>query len=194
MRKNNLVSISTATDKAVENSPNRRIHMETIFTRRSIRSYTAEPVAAETVDRLLAAAMAAPSAGNEQPWHFIVVRDRAALEAVTLVNPYSQMLKEAPLAILVCADPGRGKYPPHDYWVLDCAAATQNILLAAAALGLGTCWLGTYPDPERVEGVRRIFAIPHGIVPFAVVAVGHPARKPAPADRFDRSRIRYEKW
>lgn len=167
--------------------------MEAIFTRRSIRRYTAEPVAEEAVARLLAAAMAAPSAGNQQPWQFIIVRDRATLDAITLVNPYAQMLKEAPVAIVVCADLSCSKYP-HDYWALDCAAATQNILLAAVSLGLGTCWLGIYPDSERVEGLRRIFATPDGIVPFAAVAIGHPARTPSPADRFDRERIHYEKW
>lgn len=167
--------------------------MEVIFTRRSIRKYTAQPVAEEAVMRLLAAAMAAPSAGNQQPWQFVVVRDRAALDAITRINPYAQMLREAPVAIVVCADLGRSKYPV-DYWVQDCAAATQNILLAAAAMGLGTCWLGIYPDPERVAGLRRLFATPEGIVPFAAVAVGHPAQTPGPADRFDKGRIHYEQW
>ena len=92
------------------------------------------------------AAMAAPSAGNEQPWEFIVVHERAALEEITQFHQYSQMLKEAPVAIIVCADPGRSKYP-FDYWIQDCAAATA---------GLGTCWLGIYPQPERVEALRQM--------------------------------------
>lgn len=167
--------------------------MEAIFTRRSIRRYTDKPVAAETVTKLLEAAMAAPSAGNEQPWEFIVVTDRAALEQVTQVHAYSQMLKQAPVAIVVCADLARNKYPV-DFWIQDCAAATENILLAAADLGLGTCWLGVHPNTERVAGVRRIFAIPETIVPFAIVAVGHPADQPGKANRYDENRIYHESY
>ncbi len=167
--------------------------MEAIFTRRSVRQYADRPVADEAVAKLLAAAMAAPSAGDERPWEFIVVTDRAAREEITRIHPYSHMLRQAPVAIVVCADPARGKYPV-DYWVQDCAAATENILIAAAALGLGTCWLGVHPIPDRVAGLRRIFAIPAAIVPFAVVAVGHPAATPARADRYDEKRIHQEKW
>lgn len=167
--------------------------MEAIFTRRSIRRYTDKPVAEETVTKLLEAAMAAPSAGNEQPWEFIVVTDRAALEQITQVHAYAHMLKQAPVAIAVCSDLARSKYPV-DFWIQDCAAATENILLAAASLGLGTCWLGVYPNTERVAGVRRIFAIPDTVVPFAIVAVGHPAEQPEKANRFDKNRIHKEKW
>lgn len=167
--------------------------MEAIFTRRSIRRYADLPVDADTVEKLLAAAMAAPSAGNEQPWEFIVVTDQAAREEITRIHPYSQMLKQAPVAIVVCADKARSRYPV-DYWIQDCAAATQNILLAAAALGLGTCWLGVHPVPERVAGVRRTLGIPEPIVPFAIVALGHPAEKPGKVDRFDPTRIHSEKY
>ena len=167
--------------------------MEAIFTRRSIRRYTDQPVAEEAVARLLAAAMAAPSAGNEQPWEYIVVTDRATREEITRVHPYSQMLRQAPVAIVVCADPARSKYPV-DYWIQDCAAATENILLAAVALGLGTCWLGVHPVPERVAGVRRVLGIPETIVPFAIVAVGHPAEQPGRVERYDPARIHHESY
>lgn len=167
--------------------------MEAIFTRRSIRRYTDKPVAPETVTGLLEAAMAAPSAGNEQPWEFIVVTDRALREQVTQVHAYSQMLKQAPVAIVVCADLARSKYP-FDFWVQDCSAATENILLAAAALGLGTCWLGVHPNTERVAGVRRVFDIPETVVPFAIVAVGHPAENPGKANRYDEKRIFFEQY
>ena len=167
--------------------------MEAIFTRRSIRNFTSEQVTDEQITKLLQAAMAAPSAGNEQPWEFIVVRERASLEEITKFHQYSQMLKEAPAAIVVCADPGRSKYP-FDYWIQDCAAATQNILLAAVTAGLGTCWLGIYPQPERVEGLRKIFSIPESIVPFAIVAVGYAAKPVHISDRFDEKRVRVEKW
>ena len=167
--------------------------MEAIFTRRSIRNFTSEPVDDEQITQLLKAAMTAPSAGNEQPWEFIVVRERATLEEITQFHQYSQMLKEAPVAIVVCADPGRSKYP-YEYWIQDCAAATQNILLAAVTAGLGTCWLGIYPQPERVEAIRQIFGVPDPIVPFAVVAVGYAAKPSRIADRFDENRLHIEKW
>jgi nitroreductase len=103
------------------------------------------------------------------------------------------MLKQAPVAIVVCADPARGRYP-YDYWIQDCAAATENLLLAAADLGLGTCWLGVHPVPERVAGVRRVLAIPEPIVPFAIVAVGHPAEQPGRVDRYDEKRVYHERY
>jgi nitroreductase len=137
--------------------------------------------------------MAAPSAGNQQPWEFIVVHNCSNLEEITKIHEYSQMLKQAPAAIVVCADPSRNKYP-FDFWMQDCAAATQNILLAAVSAGLGACWLGIYPQPERVEGLRRIFAVPEHIVPFAVIALGYPAKPPRVIDRFDMQRVHNEKW
>ncbi len=167
--------------------------MEAIFTRRSVRQYTDRPVADEAVAKLLAAAMAAPSAGDERPWEFIVVTGRDAREEIMSVHPHSRMLKQAPLAIVVCADTARSKYPV-EFWAQDCAAATENILLAAVSLGLGSCWLGVHPLPERVAALRRIFAIPESVVPFAIVAVGHPAVQPARADRYDEKRIHKEKW
>lgn len=167
--------------------------MKAIFIRRSVRNYTTQPVSDELITDLLKAAMAAPSAGNEQPWEFIVVRSRELLLSITQVHAYSQMLKESQAAIIVCADLKRKKYPL-DYWVQDCAAATQNILLAAADLGLGTCWLGVYPDTERVEGFRRIFAVPEHIVPFSAIAVGYPANPQKAVDRFDQQHVHLEKW
>lgn len=167
--------------------------MKEIFTRRSVRSYTAEPITDDAILTLLKAAMAAPSAGNQQPWEFIVVRDRAVLTEITKVHPYSQMLLEAPAAIVVCADLNRSKYPV-DYWVQDCAAATQNILLAATAEGIGSCWLAVYPDAGRVAGVRRIFAVPEQFMPFSIVSLGYPAKPPRLVDRFEPQRIHQGTW
>ncbi len=169
------------------------VMLEEIFNRRSMRNFTGKPVSEEQVTHLIKAAMAAPSAGNEQPWEFIIIRDRTVLEKIIQVNPFSQMLKEAPVAIVVCADIERKKYPD-DYWVLDCAAATQNILLAATGLGLGSCWLGFFPQPERVEGLRSILGSPEHIVPFSVVAIGYPANPTRPSKRFDELRIHLETW
>ncbi len=165
--------------------------MDFIMTRRSIRAYTDRPVSEESVTQLLRAAMAAPSAKNQQPWHFVVVRDRDLLEAIARSTPYSGMTRDAQLAVVVCAaaderDPG--------YWPQDCAAATENLLLAANTLGLGAVWLGFYPLPERVEALRGLLGIPEDVVPFSVVPVGYPAEHPARVDRFDPQRIHSDRW
>lgn len=160
--------------------------------RRSIRKYTAEPVDDATVERLLRAAMNAPSAGNQQPWHFIVIRDQSLKDRIPTVHPYSAMVPQAPVSILVCGDPESCKWP--QYWVQDCAAATENILVEARALGLGTVWLGVHPLEERVVGLRSLLSIPDHVVPFALVPVGHPAEEKGPADRYDPGRIHHDGW
>jgi len=163
-----------------------------VLSRRSIRKYTGEPVPDDVVERLLRAAMAAPSAGNQQPWQFVVIRDRATLTAITEVHPYSRMLPQAAVAVLVCGDPARCKWP--QMWEQDCAAATENLLVEAELLGLGAVWLGVHPIAERVEGIRVLLGIPDQVVPFAVVPLGHPAETKPPADRYDAARVHYGLW
>jgi len=166
--------------------------MEAILSRRSIRSFTDQPLSDDLVTGLLRAAMAAPSAQNQQPWQFIVVRDRALLEAIGGAQPYAGMAREAQVAIVVCGDLSREKSP--GYWVQDCAAATENILIAANSLGLGAVWSGTYPREERVKNVRDLFGIPDDIVPFAIVPIGYPRERPAPSDRYDPDRVHLDRW
>ena len=164
-----------------------------VLARRSIRAYTDEPVTGEQVERLLRAAMAAPSAGNQQPWSFIVVRDRATLSAIPSVHPYARMLEHAPVAIVVCGvGLDRARWPR--FWDQDCSAAVENVLIEAQALGMGAVWLGVYPLEERVAGVRRLLGIPDEVTPFAIVAVGHPAETKPPADRYDPARVHHEAW
>ena len=165
---------------------------EALFTRRSVRDYTDRPVSEETVEKLLRAAMAAPSAGNQQPWRFIVVRDRGRLQAAAEVERYGGMIAHAQVAVVICAD--LDLVENEGFWQQDCAAATQNLLLAAHALGLGAVWVGTYPREERVEGLRPIFDLPENLVPFSVVPVGYPATSPAPIDRFNSSRVYIDKY
>jgi len=160
--------------------------------RRSIRQYKDAPVSEEQVETLLRAAMAAPSAGNEQTWAFVVIRDRARLEKAMEVHPYAQMCATAPLAILVCGEIAREKH--QGMWVQDCSAATQNLLLAAANLGLGTCWCGVHPKPEREDGFRKLCKLPSGVVPFALIAVGVPDEQKGPADYYDPARVHHEAW
>ena len=163
-----------------------------VLSRRSIRKYTSEPVPDDVVERLLRAAMAAPSAGNQQPWQFVVIRDRATLTAITEVHPYSTMLPGAPAVILVCGDAASCKWP--QMWEQDCAAATENLLIEAEVLGLGAVWLGVHPLEERVRGIRALLGIPESVVPFAIVPLGHPAESKPPSDRYDAARVHRERW
>ncbi len=166
--------------------------MEAILSRRSIRRYTKEDVSDEILKELLEAAMSAPSAGNEQPWHFVVIRDRKILNEIPNIHPYSGMLREAPLAILICGDESLQKYK--GYWVQDCSAATENLLIAINAKGLGGVWLGVYPVEDRVTGIRKLLNMPDNIIPFSLISIGYPAEQKPPANRYDSSRIHYDRW
>jgi nitroreductase len=168
--------------------------MEAILSRRSIRKYMPDPLPEETIRRLLEAGMAAPSAGDERPWHFVVITDKEIFAAIPGFHPYSQCVPNAAAAILVCADLALSKYPPADWWVQDCSAATQNILLAAHATGLGAVWLGVHPVKTRIDGARALFRLPDSIVPFSLVSLGFPAARKEGEHRFDPSRVHRERW
>ena len=166
--------------------------MEAILTRRSIRKYTKKPIPDAVITQLLKAGMFAPSAGNEQPWHFIVIRDRGILDTIPEYHPYSKMLFEAPVAIVVCGDVTLEKHK--GLWVQDCAAAVENILLAAHALGLGAVWLGVHPRDDREYGTRHLLGIPENVIPFAIISLGYPNEKKEQPERFNESRIHYDAW
>jgi nitroreductase len=166
--------------------------LEGILTRRSIRQYKPDLVSEEQVQKLLEAAMSAPSAGNERPWQFVVIDDRKVLGAIPTMHPHSQMLEEAPLAILVCGDLEQAKF--EGYWIQDCSAATENLLLAAHALGLGAVWLGVYPDEERIAGLRRLLALPEHVIPLALVAVGYSEEVKLPVQRYKPERVHSNGW
>jgi len=166
--------------------------LEAIFSRRSIRQYQSRTVSSEQIETLLKAAMSAPSAGNQQPWHFVVMQERAILNEIPKIHPHSKMLPEAPLGILVCGDLNLERY--QHYWMIDCSAATENLLLAAHALGLGAVWLGVYPVEERVTQIRQLLHLSENIVPFSLIAIGYPAEEKPPANRFDPNRVHWEKW
>ncbi len=163
-----------------------------IASRRSIRKYTTEPVSDEDIGALLNAAMHAPSAVNEQPWHFVVVKDQETLAAIPQISPTAPMVKDAPVAIAVCADKDLEKFP--GLWVQDCSAATENLLLAATARGLGATWTAVYPFEDRVEGIKNLLNLPVNVIPLCIVPLGHPAETPVPVDRFNPSCIHYETW
>lgn len=166
--------------------------MDAILGRRSIRKYTDRPVTDDSLEGLLRAAMAAPSARNQQPWHFVVIRDRGVLERIATEIDTAAMAGRAPVAIAVCADLSLEKSP--GYWVQDCAAATENILIAANSAGLGAVWCGIHPRESRVASIRSILSLPENVMPLSLIVVGYPAERPAPADRFQADRVHPERW
>jgi nitroreductase len=164
--------------------------ISTIFSRRSIRKYTDQPVSELDIQTLLEAAMAAPSASNRRPWHFVLVDDRDVLKRLAEVHPYAKMLYEAPLCIAVCGDTRISDR----YWVQDCSAATENLLLAAAALGLGAVWLGVHPNADRVAAVADILSIPPETPPLNLISIGHPAEEKGARTQYDRTRVHRGRW
>jgi len=161
-----------------------------IENRRSVRKYqTDKPVTREQINRMLNAAMMAPSACNSRPWEFIAITNREVLDKIASIHPYAGMCKTATAAIIIVAIPQTGK--PIGYFPQDCAAATQNILLEAVSLGLGTCWCGVYPRDERITSIRELFNIEEPKIPFCVIAVGTPDETPVCRGFFDDTRVKY---
>lgn len=168
--------------------------LDAILTRTSIRAYRDCPVGADTLELLLRAAMAAPSAVNRQPWAFVVVDDPELLRRFSGALPYARMAAEAPVAVVVCGDLSANPGASGDWWVMDASAASQNLLLAAHAMGLGAVWTGVYPRPERVDSVRRILGLPGHVVPLNVIPVGYPAESPAPKQKWKPQNVRHNGW
>ena len=176
------------------NKDNGQAAIENIMTRTSIRQYKDQPVEQEKIDIMLKAAMAAPTAVNLQPWHFIVITDKKTIGLLSGKQPTN-----APLLIAVCGDTDKTTMPDGtiklpDFWVEDVSAATENLLLAAHALGLGAVWTGVYPAMERVAEVANVLNCPQNIVPVAVVRVGYPDEAPEPKDKFKEENISYNKF
>ncbi len=166
--------------------------IDALLTRRAVREFTPEPVSENEIETILCAAMHAPSACNQQPWHFIVVNGRDRLDAIAGVHPYAQMLKQAPLAVIVCADLTLETCPGN--WVIDCSAAMENLLLAAHAIGLGGVWVGIHPNEQRVNDFRRLMGLPAYAMPLSLAAIGRPAGPLPKADRFIAQRIHQNTW
>ncbi len=164
--------------------------IDPILKRRSIRQYTDEPVTEEEVTKLLEAAMAAPSASNKKPWHFIVVTEEDTKAKLSEYGSHWQMLADAPVGFVVCGDTGISDR----YWVQDGSAATENLLLAASMMGLGAVWLGCWPNPDRVEPVKKLLGIPEGVEPLAVIAVGRPGEVKEPRTQYDEERVHRNGW
>lgn len=165
---------------------------QTILSRTSVRAYTDQKVEKDKIEKLLRAAMAAPTAVNKQPWHFVVIEDKHVLEQIAEEIPTAKMAARAPLAITVCGDmkkalDGEGR----DFWVQDASAATENLLLAAHAMGLGAVWTSVYPIKDKMEATRALLNLPETIVPLGTIVIGYPKEKPLPKDKWKRENVSY---
>lgn len=168
--------------------------LSNIATRASVRQFTNQPIDKSTLERIVRAGMAAPSAVNKQPWAFVVITERSVLDSLQNVHPYAN-LKTATAAIVVCGDTEKALQGyAREYWIQDCSAATQNILLAAHALGLGAVWCGVHPDPKRVSEVSRVLRLPESIIPLNIITMGYPASQPQPKDKWKPENIHYQRW
>ncbi len=165
---------------------------QAIFERRTIRRYSDKAVSDETVREIIRAGMYAPSAGNQQSWEFLIIRDSEKIGKIKNFHPYAGMVDSAGALILVCGNTNREVFA--GYWVQDCSAAVQNMLLAAHDMGIGSVWLGIHPMQDRIEGAKKLFELPSGIEPLSIIAFGYPAETIAMPDRFNSKYIHIDKW
>ena len=166
-----------------------------IMTRSSVRSYADQKVEQEKIETLVKAAMAAPTAMNKQPWHFIVVTDKQVLGQIAELTPNAAMASSAPLAIVVCGDLDKAaKDVNKDFWIQDVSAATENILLAANGLGLGAVWTGTWPRVERCEKIAKLLSLPETMIAFATVVIGYPDRETHAMDKYQKENVSYNMY
>lgn len=189
--------ISTQSTPMVEKVDSQEAILENIMTRSSVRSYTSQKIEIEKIETLLKAGMAAPTGGNKQPWEFIVVTDRQTLDAIPQFATGAKMISKSQTAIVVCGDTSRcmpGTLV--EYWIQDCSAATENILLAAHAMGLGAVWCGAYPnnDQDRVGKMQELLGLPEGVYALSVIVLGYPDSEPTPKNKWDPAKVHYEKY
>ena len=166
--------------------------LDNIFARKSVRSYTDEPISPEQVETILKAAMAAPSGMNMQPWRFVVVTDQKVKDKLAV--GFNKMIAKAPVVIIVCGKTTNKLGAPNKNWTADCAASTENLLLAVEALGLGAVWTACYPYEDRMNPTVEALGLPENISPYCIVPIGHPAGNDKPKDKWNPENIHYEKW
>ena len=164
-----------------------------ILTRRSIRSFdSSKKVSQQQLETILKAGMYAPSAMNKQSWEFVVINEKDVCEKLTMIHPHATYIKDSQCAILVCGDVEKSFA---DYWVQDCSACSENMLLAIHSLGLGAVWCGVYPNDKIYPEIAKMFNLPKNIVPMSLIVLGYPTKQPSqPTDRFDSGKIHYNKW
>jgi len=167
--------------------------LDLIFKRRSVRIFSKQKVEKETITKLLQAAMAAPSASNSRPWEFIAVTDDETMKTLRFKIKYGKY--NAPAAVIVCANLKIAKNESaYRFWVQDCSAATENILIAAAGMDMGTVWIGSYPKDDVMNTLRKTLDIPEDVIPFSLVYVGYPAEEVYPRTQYSEDRVHWEKY
>lgn len=176
-------------------APMQKSTIEDIMTRTSVRAYSGKEVSGEQLDTLLRAAMAAPTAGNKQPWRFVVINEKNILKAIGENFQTMTMAKDASAAVIMCGDTtATFKGQAQAYWVQDVSAASENLLLAAHAIGLGAVWCGIYPQMDRVEQFSKMLNLPSEILPMACICIGYPAGETTPKDKWEPENIHYNTW
>ena len=185
-------SLFENTHKEVVQRPDAEVVLNSIMTRNSVRKYTKQIISPSQVETILKAGMAAPTAGNRQPWEFYVVRDTTIIKQMTKATKYAAPMNEsAQLAIVVCGVPSESFPVEPRYWVQDVSAATENILLATHAMGLGAVWCGVYPGEERVAALRELLNVPEKLVPFCIIMMGYPDGKQKVKDKWKPEKVHY---
>lgn len=168
--------------------------LSVIHSRKSVRHFIKDKeVSKEDLSTLVKAGMAAPTAVNKQPWHFVVVSDRAKLDSLAARLPYAKMLTDVSAAIIVCGDTSV-EIEGMSFWMFDCSVASENILLSAEAMGLGAVWTAVYPDPARIEAVRNVLQIPENIIPLNVIPIGYPTGEDQPKNKYDEAKVHWNGW
>ncbi|MHB9031158.1 MAG: nitroreductase family protein [Candidatus Latescibacterota bacterium] len=162
-----------------------------IHNRKSVRKYLNKPVSKEQLEVLLRAGMASPTAGDRRPWAFVVITERAMLDTLYHASPYTKMLRSAQAAIVVCGDQQKSK---SEVWIHDCSAASENILLAAEAIGLGAVWCGIFLNPEPTAYVKKALGLPEQVYPLNIISIGYPTGEEKPKDKWDPKNIHWNKW
>ena len=191
-----LAALTLTTMNSCSNSGNSALDavLENIHSRKSVRQFTSEPVSDEHIETMLRAAMAAPTAVNYQPWRFVVITEREQLDAMSEVLPFAKMLKQAPLAIVVCGQTTWFDGNENPFWQQDCSAAVQNLLLTAEALGLGAVWTGVYPDMRLAQPLAEYLGLPSDVMPLCTSPIGHHDGTTPPRDKWKPENIHYNKW
>lgn len=183
------------TDSDSKSLDKKDIVLENIFSRKSVRNFTDQIVSDSDLEQLVKVGMAAPTAGNKQPWHFIIVTDRSVLDEFADNLQYAKMLKQAPAAIVVCGDTTKTfEGIEEEYWIQDCSAASENILLAVESMGLGAVWTAFHPMLDRIALARKLLELPEHIKPLNIIAIGYPKGNTPPKDKWNTASLHWQKW
>jgi len=178
---------------AVEKSKGEAM-FDVMQSRKSVRNFTGAPATKSALDKILRAGMMAPTARNQQPWAFVAVTDRKQLDSLAAVLPSGKILLKAGAAIIVCTEPEKAAGKSHEFAIIDASLASENILLAVEALGLGAVWTAVYPDARLMERVRSSLGIPKGVIPLNVIPVGVPTGEDKPKTKYKVEKIHWERW